>query len=553
MVEIRRPAVERRAMALVAVVTAVVYGALLRAPYLIWDDDLNIFENPFYQTGNFSKLWAAPYFGMYIPVTSMMWALLFQLGHGAVWPFRVLNIVLHLVNVGLVVGLIAGLLRRWNLQSGVAVSIAAVIFALHPQQTAVVAWVSGGRDLAATAFALGAVAIQMSARRSRAIWSTLLFALALLCKPSVVSVPVALVLYAWWFDRERFRATARAAAIWTALGLVSVLVTRQAQAAMFSVAVPVSHRPVIAVDAIGFYLMKMVWPYPLAADYGRRPDVLWATPSMMIATLIVAAAITLAVIIGSRRDPRYRIAVLWPVLLVPVLGVIPFAYQRISTVADHYDYLPLAIVAAVVALSVARSSRLNGRAGWGVFGLLLVVYGGASFARTADWRDNQRFFDDMIRKNPRSSSAVIDIASTQCERGNWQLGLSTIQQTALLSRTDAAFLANETFCLFKGGRFDDVFARQQRLKEPAVIASLDSNPEASAVLANSFAGAFIATDRPLRAFAYLCQAAAVAPQDLGIAQNVARAKEDLRRRGRDVTCRGKVPWNILEHIVQVLP
>jgi hypothetical protein len=553
MVEIRRPATERRALGLVAAVTAVVYGPLLRAPYLIWDDDLNIFENPFYQTGHWSKLWAAPYFGMYIPITSMIWAVLFYLGHGAPWPFRVLNTVLHLANLALVVGLISAMLRRWKLPSTVALSIAAVIFALHPQQTAVVAWISGGRDLAATTFALSAVAMQMSARRTRLAWSTLLFALALLCKPSVVSVPVALLLYGWWFGRERFRATLLAGFIWTGLGLISVLITRHAQASMFSVAVPLSHRPVLALDAIGFYLMKLAWPYPLAADYGRRPDVLWATPSTMIATLVVAAALTVAGVIASKRDPRYRLAALWPVLLIPVLGIIPFAYQRISTVADHYDYLPLAVIAAVVALSVAKSPRLNGRAGWGVFSMLLVIYGTASFIRIFDWKGNEPFFDDMMRKNPKSWSAVINIASVQCEKGNWQLGLATIQRTPLLARTDAAFLANETFCLFKGGRYDEVFARQQRLQEPPVVASLDSNPEASAVLANSFAGAFIATDKPLRAFAYLCQAAAVSPQDLAIAQNVARAKEDLRRRGREVTCRGKVPWNVLEQIVQVLP
>src|SRR4051812_46578122 len=180
MVEIRRPATERRALLLVALVTALVYGTLLRAPYLIWDDDLNVFENPFYLTGTWSKLWTEPFFGLYIPVTSTIWAALFHLGGGAVWPFRVLNIALHLANVALVVAIISAVLRRWNLKSSVAVAIGAAIFALHPQQTAVVSWISGGRDLAATAFALTAVVVQMSERRHRLIWSTLLFATALL-------------------------------------------------------------------------------------------------------------------------------------------------------------------------------------------------------------------------------------------------------------------------------------------------------------------------------------------------------------------------------------
>jgi hypothetical protein len=356
----------------------------------------------------------------------------------------------------------------------------------------------------------------------------------------------------WWFDRERFRATLLAGSIWTTLGFVSVLITRQAQAAMFSVSVPFLHRPLIALDALGFYIMKMVWPYPLAADYGRRPDVVWAHPATMIQTITVLVVTIITTFLVARRDSRFRIATLWVVLLAPVLGLVPFAYQRISTVADHYDYLPLAVVAAVVALIIARSRWLDGRVGWSMFGAVVVVYGTMSFARAGDWKDNQRFFDDMLKKNPRSFSAVINIASVQCERGNRQLGLATIQRTAHLARTDAAFLANETFCLFKGRKFEDVFARQQRLMEPAVVASLDSNPEASAVLANAFAGAYIATNRPLRAFAYLCQAAAVAPQDLDIAHNVVTAKEDLRRRGREVTCRGKIPWPTLQQIVQVL-
>ena len=494
-----------------------------------------------------------PHFGLYIPVTSTLWAALLHLGGGATWPFRALNIALHLANVVLVTTMVSAMLRRWSLSSVTGVAIAAAIFALHPLQTATVSWISGARDLAAATFALAAFAICNSTRiRHRVPWSSLLFACALLSKPSVVSVPLALAAYAWWFDRDRFRATLWTAAGWTVLSLAAVLMTREAQSQMMSIEVPVWHRPFIALDAIGFYLIKTAWPFPLAADYGRRPDLVWSTPSMMLPTIAVAMVAAGALFLAIRRDSRYRVALLWLLILLPVLGVFTSAYQRISTVADHYNYLPLAVVAAVAALAVARSARLAGRGGWIVFGVLVLACSGASWARARDWTDNQRFFDDMLKKNPRSFTAVINIAAVQCDRGNWQLGLATIQQTANLARTDAAFLANETYCLFRGGRFAEVFARQERLRDPRVVASLDSNPGASSVLANSFAGAFIANDQPLKAFAYLCQAAAVAPQDLDVRQNVQTAREELRRRGREVACQGKIPWTQLAEIVKLL-
>jgi hypothetical protein len=546
----RRSPLERYWLAIIAIAVVLVYASLLRSAPLIWDDDLNIFDNVFYQTGTWWKLWKGPYFGMYIPVTSMIWGTLFDLGHGAAWPFRVLNLVLHLANVTLFAALLSGRLRAWNLNSPVAVATGVAIFALHPQQTAVVSWISGGRDLAATFFALSALYVYRSDNRRRMAWSTLLFACALLSKPSVVTFPLALI--AWSIDRQRIRPAVWTAAIWLLMGAVSVLITHQAQSEMFSVIVPLSHRPLIALDALGFYLMKLAWPFPLAADYGRRPDVVWAAPSMMKWTILVALAATALLVFAVKRDRRYRVVLVWVVLMLPVLGLVTFAYQRISTVADHYMYLPLTALAAAAALAVAKSPRLNGRGGWALFGAILAVYGVTSWIRTGDWKTNQRFFEDMMAKNPRSSTAVINIAAVQCEKGNWQLGLATIQGTRVVAHTDAAYLANETFCLFRARRYGDVFAREKQLRQPTIVASLDSNPEASAVLANAFAGAYLAEDHPLRAFAYLCQAAAVQPQNLDIAHNVEMAMKELGRRGRVVTCRGKVRWDLLQQIVTVL-
>src|SRR6476661_3788624 len=81
------------------VVAALLYGSLLGTPPLKWDDDFNVFANPYYRNGSWYRLWATPYFGMFVPVTSTVWAGAFQIANGAVWPFRLLNLLLHVANV----------------------------------------------------------------------------------------------------------------------------------------------------------------------------------------------------------------------------------------------------------------------------------------------------------------------------------------------------------------------------------------------------------------------------------------------------------------------
>ena len=278
----------------VCIVVLIVYGSLLQTPPLSWDDPENIFENPYFRFGSWTTLWRVPYFGMYIPVVETIWASLFHLGGGAVWPFRLLNVGLHVANVVLVAILLQRVFRRFALSGGAAFATGIAIFALHPEQTAVVSWLSGARDLCAVTFALASCVVFFRRGRWTDLWSTLLFVAALLSKPQIAGVPLAIALFTWLFDRERFRRTAVVMSVWALLVVVSAVVTSLAQVNdVRNVHVPLTHRPVLALDALGFYTMKTIWPFPLAADYGRTPDYMWENPSGMIFTiglLVVAAA-----------------------------------------------------------------------------------------------------------------------------------------------------------------------------------------------------------------------------------------------------------------------
>jgi tetratricopeptide (TPR) repeat protein len=340
---------------------------------------------------------------------------------------------------------------------------------------------------------------------------------------------------------------------WLLMGLLSAAVTSRTQALTVSVRVPWAYRPLIAFDALGFYLMKTVWPFPLAADYGRTPAALGNNPRLMIPTLAALVIVSAILWLAIRRNEAYKLGILWPIVLAPVLGLLPFGYQRISTVADHYNYLPLALAAALVAIALGNARWLSQRSALAALIALVAVESGASLARIEDWRGEDRFFTDMLAKNPASVTAKVDLSAMMCGRGNWQGGLAMIEGALLDAPSDAPVLANRAFCLYQAGRIEEVLALQSRIRESEVSENLERNSAAATILLNSLAGAFVAIGKPLHAFAYLCQALTISPNDADIAANISSVKQKLSEAGREVQCpRDHLPWGRLVAIVDGL-
>ena len=55
---------------------AAVFAPVLRFPFVEWDDDIHITENPFLPgaaPGDWGRFWREPYRGLYVPVTYSVW------------------------------------------------------------------------------------------------------------------------------------------------------------------------------------------------------------------------------------------------------------------------------------------------------------------------------------------------------------------------------------------------------------------------------------------------------------------------------------------------
>ncbi|HYO08390.1 MAG TPA: hypothetical protein VER17_05420 [Tepidisphaeraceae bacterium] len=389
--------------------------------------------------------WAEPHIGLYIPVTYSAWWVLARLGQtstpdefGATlnpWLFHGANLALHLAASLFVLAL----LRRLRLRDGPAL-IGAMLFALHPVQVEAVAWTTGMKDVLCGALAMAAlyaylVALQPNVddraggganlagetakrcgpplRAGVYVVATICFALAMLAKPAAVVLPVMAAAIDVLLLKRPWRRVVATVLPWLALAVPVLVVTRLVQPAADVASSPLWARPLIAADALAFYLWKLVWPFNLTMAYSRSPHAVTHSGAIRWTWLVPAGVAVLVAV--ARRRWLVAAALLFVAGLLPVLGLTKFTFQQFSTVADRYLYLSMLGVALAVAHVAARhwSNRLV-RAACAV---ALVLLGARSFAQAGTWSNALTLYRHAVRAAPESSLAHGNLSAVLLEAG----------------------------------------------------------------------------------------------------------------------------------------
>jgi len=392
-----------------------VFGRVLGHAILAWDDLTNTLWNPHLSPPSASGilyLWGHAYADLYVPLTFTLWGVLGSLSTEP-WIFHAASLALHALAALAAFGLLRRLVR-----DDVAAGAGALLFALHPVQAETVAWMSGAKDVMCGMFSLLALGAYVdfgreepgSPRRARTLaLSTTFLVLALLSKPSAVAVPLlALVLDVGWLGR-RWSRSLKDLAPWIAVAALGAIVARSVQPAAEVVPTALGARPLVAAHALAFYAKKVVAPLGLAPDYGRDPkSVLAGGPPVVAAILVVVALALLALLRRRERDPAgpshaaATAAGLSIAAVAPVLGLVPFDFQRYSTVADHYLYVAMLGPALLLAWLLARRPSVPLRI---AAGILVLAFAGKSFVQAGIWKDDETLWRHTLAVNPRSWTA----------------------------------------------------------------------------------------------------------------------------------------------------
>lgn len=414
---------------LLVAIGLIIYAQTLGFSFLSWDDDVNITGNSLVLGQNFVAFWTHAYYGMFIPLTYSLWAVLVSLGPSPEpLYFHGLNVALHLLNTILIYKWLSQTVLRDSQDNSPAL-FGALLFLAHPVQVEAVAWVSGLRDILSTGLGLISLVLFTGPKSSRSrSLACLAFAFATLAKPTLVVLPLVLLILPPDISRQGSLRLWIRMLPWFVIGAVIILVTLNAQQNLGEPEPLLWYfRPLIAIDSLGFYLEKLILPWPLATDYGRTPNFVLSNCSYLFTG---AATLVCAFVLRRRSSARYLgVGVIF---LLPSLGLLPFAYQYTSTVADHYMYPALLGPACLVAIGFRELAQTRRR-----WLLLLLPLAWTAFAsqRVGIWANNSLFYKDMLLKNPLSFQAHLGVGDLAKGEGNFALALEHYRSALRLAPT----------------------------------------------------------------------------------------------------------------------
>ena len=431
-----------------------------------WDDEAAILNEPVvHARDGIWRVWSSTDTPDYQPVmNSVRWAQ-WQIWGADARGYHATNILLHALSALLLWACLAalGVPGAWW---------AGAVFAVHPVCVASVAWAVELKNcLSQVLYLLALLAwlrFDSTGVRRWYAFALIAFAAALLSKGSVVVLPCVLLMCAWWrrgtIDRRDVLGALPFFALALAVGLLTIWF--QERNAIAQGAVP--HFTAASILArpgwvVGFYLYKALWPAHLCLVYPRWEIDGRALLSFVPDLLLIAVFAALCL---RRRDwgrPFLFALGCFTLSLFPVMGFFRMYYTNYSLVADHWQYIALpAVIALVCGLAAYGAARMPeiARRGVGAAGAAaLLLLAGLTWTESSYYRSSEALWRKTIRENPNAAIACENLGVLLAKRGETDDGLALLEKATHLAPDRAEFRAALADALLSATRAQQAEAR----------------------------------------------------------------------------------------------
>jgi len=459
-----------------AVLIWLVFGQTVHHGFVNLDDDTYVYENPPVQAGltlggigwAFSTVHASNWHPM-TWVSHMLDCQFYGLNAGG---HHLTNVLLHTATailLFLVLRRMTGFLWRS--------AFVAAVFAIHPLRVESVAWIAERKDVLSGLFCMLTLwawvryveQSKVQSPKSKAPYCLALFffALGLMCKPMLVTLPLVLLLLDYWpmqrFNRSSIPHLVLEKLPFFGVAAASGLVTLFAQGKAIS-SLPLSQRIGNALVSCVVYLGQMFYPAGLAVFYPHPESglALWK----IVAAIALLLAISSLVFAGRRKRPWLLTGWVWYLLmLIPVIGILQVGAQAH---ADRYTYLPQ--IGLYVLLTWMAADRCSGwrrrrlpLVGGAVAILIALVF--CAHAQTAYWRNSESLWTRALDCTANNIIAHNNFGNDLFQRGKVDEAIVQYQAALQLKPDHAEAHYNLGNALMRKGNVEEAIAHFQSALE----------------------------------------------------------------------------------------
>ncbi len=514
----------RLAPLLIPVLAVIAYLPAMHGNFLVDDEDLLTHNALIRASDGLSRTWLTTEAQDYWPISQTSFWIEWRLWGMNPLGYHVTNLLLHIAASLLLYLLLRQLAIPGALPAG-------LLFALHPVNVEAVAWISQRKTLLAMVFFLLSI---MCWLRSRGydrwyILSVLGFLLAMLSKGSAVTLPLILLLLAWWqnkLDRRLLLRTAAFFAIALVLGLVNVWFQKHGKPIVIR-DVSMLQRVLGAAAVVWFYLYKALLPIDLIFIYPKwdiaAGKLQWWLP------LIGCMALT-ALLWRYRKTWARPWLLAWGyfvLALVPVMGFADVGFMKYTLVADHYQYMA---IAAPITLLAVGWQRLHRQAAMPALVLAVgtcALLGALTRAQCGIYRDEPTINRATLAKNPDCVFALNNRGVELMNEGRLNESIEHLEHALKLDPDSARIEKNLGLALLSAGQADQALPHSRRSVELN-----DSDPDAH----SNLGVVFTALRRWQDAAEQYEQALRLDPQNAAAWANMAVAKAALGNIEESVDC-----------------
>ena len=490
---------------LIIFISFLVYLNALRNGF-VWDDMVLIADNEgINKWGGFWESFVRDFFdttddtiefkyGYYRPIISLSYMIDYTLWGLKPWGFHLSNIIFHTISCILVYLIFNSLFNNRPVSI-----ITSLLFACHPIHTESVTWISGRTDIIAGMFFLSAFYLYQKAihsplpdernsslcnrevlklffKQSKTFYvcSIILFALAMLCKEMVATLPFLIIAYTHFFVKLRNGRQYKTSLLLSTPYFFVILlygIIRFVILGIHTVVNPGGEEmkgfyPALFsfTKTIFIYLFKLIYPAHLNAYIQNPMSFSITEPAVFLSVIGISFLIFLIVWLKKRWAGMSFLILFYLVTLLPLSNFIRISapWDMGFVTAERFLYIPslgfCGIISVLLTAAWKRSFSILRYTTVSLFIAILIFYSGQTLLRNRDWIDEKTFFSKTLKEAPNAALLHHAMGNVYVREENYEKALDYYKNSLELYPLYHAAYNNIGTIYSKQGLYDQALA-----------------------------------------------------------------------------------------------